>query len=171
MFLSVAPLLRVIQRLEFSMFNHYNLEEINDRARAAFIGMAIGDALGATVEFMNPSEIAKKYGIFKDIVGGGWLHLKPGQVTDDTEMALCIAGYCEEPLVTGAVAGNFAAWLTSRPVDCGDTCRKGIRLPAARTLESPLNEWTPETAPPCASFRRRRYRMKNCSKIHSNRRT
>ena len=73
------------------MFNHYNLEEIHDRARAAFIGMAIGDALGATVEFMTSSEIREKYGIFRDIIGGGWLRLKPGQVTDDTEMALCIA--------------------------------------------------------------------------------
>lgn len=73
------------------MFNQHNIEEIRDRARAAFIGMAIGDALGATVEFMTASEIATKYGTFRDIIGGGWLRLKPGQVTDDTEMALCIA--------------------------------------------------------------------------------
>jgi ADP-ribosyl-[dinitrogen reductase] hydrolase len=126
------------------MFNLHNLEEVNDRARAAFIGMAAGDALGATVEFMNSTEIAAKYGTFKDIVGGGWLHLKPGQVTDDTEMALCIAraivksqGWSLE-----AVAGNFAAWLKSRPVDCGDTCRKGIRAYLLHgRLESPPNEW------------------------------
>ncbi|MDD2581135.1 MAG: ADP-ribosyl-[dinitrogen reductase] hydrolase [Desulfuromonadaceae bacterium] len=126
------------------MFNHYNTEEIRDRARAAFIGMAIGDALGATVEFMTASEIAAKYGTFRDIVGGGWLRLKPGQVTDDTEMALCIAraivknqGWSLE-----AVAGNFAAWLKSRPVDCGDTCRKGIRAYMLKgQLESPPNEW------------------------------
>jgi len=126
------------------MFNQYNLEEIRDRARAAFIGMAIGDALGATVEFMTASEIAAKYGTFRDIVGGGWLRLKPGQVTDDTEMALCIAraivqnqGWSLE-----AVADNFAAWLKSRPVDCGDTCRKGIRAYMLKgQLESPPNEW------------------------------
>ena len=126
------------------MFNQYNLDEIHDRARAAFIGMAIGDALGATVEFMTASEIAAKYGTFRDIIGGGWLRLKPGQVTDDTEMALCVA----RAIVTSqtwsltAVADNFAAWLKSRPVDCGDTCRKGIRAYLLHgQLESPPNEW------------------------------
>ena len=126
------------------MFNRYNLDEIRDRARASFAGMAIGDALGATVEFMTASEINAKYGVFKEIIGEGWLRLKPGQVTDDTEMALCIARAIIE--VQGwsleVVARNFATWLKSRPVDCGDTCRKGIRAYIlGGTLESPLNEW------------------------------
>jgi ADP-ribosyl-[dinitrogen reductase] hydrolase len=126
------------------MFNQYNLEEIRDRARAAFIGMAIGDALGATVEFMTATEIAQKYGTFRDIVGGGWLRLKPGQVTDDTEMALCIgrAIIKSQGWAPQAIADSFAAWLKSRPVDCGDTCRKGIRRYMLHgTLEAPPNEW------------------------------
>ncbi len=126
------------------MFTQYNLEEIRDRARAAFIGMAIGDALGATVEFMTASEIASKYGTFRDIIGGGWLRLKPGQVTDDTEMALCIARaiVTKQGWSLEAVADNFAAWLRSRPVDCGDTCRKGIRAYLLHgRLEAPPNEW------------------------------
>jgi len=126
------------------MFNQYNLAEIRDRARAAFIGMAIGDALGATVEFMTTQEIAAKYGTFREIIGGGWLRLKAGQVTDDTEMALCIARAVvrNQSWSPEAIAGNFAAWLKSRPVDCGDTCRKGIRAHMLHgTLEVPLNEW------------------------------
>jgi ADP-ribosyl-[dinitrogen reductase] hydrolase len=126
------------------MFNQYNREEINDRARAAFVGMAIGDALGATVEFMTTMEIAAKYGTFKEIIGGGWLRLKPGQVTDDTEMALCIARAIvkNQAWSLEAIAENFAAWLKSRPVDCGDTCRKGIRAYMLNgTLEVPPNEW------------------------------
>ena len=126
------------------MFNQYNREEIQDRARAAFVGMAVGDALGATVEFMTPSEISAKFGVFRDIVGGGWLRLKAGQVTDDTEMALCIARAIVRNQVWSleAVAANFAAWLKSRPVDCGDTCRKGIRsFMLHGTLETPPNEW------------------------------
>lgn len=126
------------------MFHHYNLNDIHDRARAAFIGMAIGDAMGATVEFLTATEIQAKYGVFKNIIGGGWLRLKPGQITDDTEMALCIAraivqsqGWSLEQ-----IAHNFAAWLKSRPVDCGDTCRKGIRAYMLKgTLEAPPNEW------------------------------
>lgn len=126
------------------MFNRYNLEEIRDRARAAFIGMAIGDALGATVEFMTASEIAAKYGTFRDITGGGWLRLKPGSVTDDTEMALCIARAVvnSQGWALEAIADNFAAWLKSRPVDCGDTCRKGIRAYMLHgRLETPPNKW------------------------------
>jgi ADP-ribosyl-[dinitrogen reductase] hydrolase len=118
--------------------------ELKERARAAFIGMAIGDALGATVEFMTTTEITAQYGVFKEIIGGGWLRLKPGQVTDDTEMALCIAravtknqGWSRE-----AIAQEFAKWLKSRPVDCGDTCRKGIRAYMLHgTLEVPYNQW------------------------------
>lgn len=126
------------------MFHQYNLEEIHNRARGAFIGMAIGDAMGATVEFMTSSEIAAKYGVFRDIVGGGWLRLKPGQVTDDTEMAICMARAIvkNQRWSLEAIADNFVAWLRSRPVDCGDTCRKGIRAYLLNgQLASPPNEW------------------------------
>ena len=58
-----------------------------DRAMGCLAGLAVGDALGTTLEFKSP-------GSFKpidDIVGGGPFHLKPGQWTDDTSMALCLA--------------------------------------------------------------------------------
>mgnify|MGYP001320434777 CR=1 FL=1 len=57
------------------------------RARGALLGLAVGDAVGTTVEF-------KTRGTFKpmtDMVGGGPFRLKPGQFTDDTSMALCLA--------------------------------------------------------------------------------
>ena len=60
------------------------------RAAAAYLGLAIGDALGATVEFMTPREIVAQYGRHDSIRGGGWLRLKSGQVTDDTTMALAL---------------------------------------------------------------------------------
>jgi ADP-ribosyl-[dinitrogen reductase] hydrolase len=126
------------------MFITHNLVDIRNRARAAFIGMAIGDALGATLEFMTASEIKAKYGLFKEITGGGWLRLKPGQITDDTEMALCIARAIVEAQGWSleGIARNFAVWLKSRPVDCGDTCRKGIRNYMLNgLLETKPNEW------------------------------
>lgn len=58
-----------------------------DHLAGALIGLAAGDALGTTIEFKSP-------GTFKDltdIVGGGPFGLKPGQWTDDTSMALCLA--------------------------------------------------------------------------------
>ena len=118
--------------------------EIISRSRAALVGMAVGDALGGPVEFMTPHEIEAKYRTLAEMVGGGWLRLKPGQVTDDTEMSLCVARAIAK---TGsfslrAIADNFAAWLKTGPVDVGDTCRRGIRNYMLHgTLETPLNEW------------------------------
>ena len=67
------------------------LADVRGRAYATLLGSALGDALGATVEFCTPSEIRAQYGVLRKIVGGGWLKLKPGEVTDDTQMSLCIA--------------------------------------------------------------------------------
>ncbi|NJL50240.1 MAG: ADP-ribosyl-[dinitrogen reductase] hydrolase [Blastochloris sp.] len=102
---------------------------VENRALAAYLGFAIGDALGATVEFMTKGEIAAQYGVHREIVGGGWLKLKPGQVTDDTEMALALG---RSILRTGGldvrdVCEEFAAWLKTGPADVGNTCRRGIR--------------------------------------------
>ena len=118
--------------------------EVIRRAQAAFLGLAIGDALGATTEFMTPAEIRAKYGVHRKIRGGGWLHLKPGQVTDDTEMSLCIA---RALMVAGGwdlegIARQFAAWLKSNPRDVGATCRRGIRdFMVKGQLETPYNDW------------------------------
>ena len=54
-------------------------------------GVAVGDALGATVEFLVKEEIQRRHGRLRDIIGGGWLRLKPGEWTDDTEMTLAVA--------------------------------------------------------------------------------
>ncbi len=101
----------------------------NDRALAAFLGLAMGDALGATVEFMTRGEIAATYGVHKKIIGGGWLKLKPGAVTDDTQMALALGRSLIRRGFFDArdVCEEFAAWLRSHPPDVGNTCRRGIR--------------------------------------------
>ena len=55
--------------------------------RGALLGLAVGDALGVTVEFQEPGTFKP----VKDLVGGGVFQLLPGQWTDDTSMALCLA--------------------------------------------------------------------------------
>lgn len=62
-------------------------KEIQDKAKGAFVGLAAGDALGTTLEFKERDS----YPHLTDIVGGGPFKLKPGQWTDDTSMALCLA--------------------------------------------------------------------------------
>jgi ADP-ribosyl-[dinitrogen reductase] hydrolase len=116
--------------------------DVSDRARAAMLGLAIGDALGATVEFLTRSEIRAQYGVLREIQGGGWLHLRPGEVTDDTQMSLCIARSIDEVGWSPAdIAERFATWLRSRPPDVGNTCRRGIRrYLQTGLLEVPPNE-------------------------------
>lgn len=57
------------------------------RFRGSLLGLAAGDALGTTVEFERPGSFAP----LTDIVGGGPFRLQPGEWTDDTTMALCLA--------------------------------------------------------------------------------
>lgn len=117
---------------------------VYDRARAAFLGVAVGDALGATTEFMSPGEIRARYRVHRKIIGSGWLGLKAGQVTDDTEMSLALARaiLMRERWDLKQVADNFVGWMRSKPVDIGSTVRKGIRTYMTRgLLEMPCNEW------------------------------
>lgn len=58
---------------------------LRGRALGAYLGLAVGVALGAPAEFMTADEIRRA---LRDMVGGGWLKLKSGQVTDDTQMSL-----------------------------------------------------------------------------------
>jgi len=61
--------------------------DLQNRYRGALLGLAAGDAVGTTLEF-------KPRGSFEpltDMVGGGPFDLEPGQWTDDTSMALCLA--------------------------------------------------------------------------------
>ncbi|MFZ2405453.1 MAG: ADP-ribosyl-[dinitrogen reductase] hydrolase [Methylobacter sp.] len=103
-------------------------EQILNSALGAYLGFACGDALGATVEFMTPKQIQKRYGMHQDMIGGGWLALEAGQVTDDTQMSLAVgqAIIDHQGWNIQAVADNFVAWLESDPPDIGNTCRRGI---------------------------------------------
>ena len=103
--------------------------DIGNRALAACLGLAIGDALGATVEFMTAGEIAATYGVHRKMVGGGWLKLKPGAVTDDTQMALALGRSLirRQGFDARDVCEEFVLWLRGKPPDVGNTCRRGIR--------------------------------------------
>src|SRR6266446_3703974 len=61
--------------------------ERRDRYRGALLGLATGDSLGTTLEFRAPGSFNK----IDDMVGGGPFYLAPGEWTDDTSMALCLA--------------------------------------------------------------------------------
>jgi ADP-ribosylglycohydrolase len=58
-----------------------------ERYRGSLLGLATGDALGTTLEFKSPGSFTP----IDDLIGGGPFDLEPGQWTDDTSMALCLA--------------------------------------------------------------------------------
>ena len=58
-----------------------------ERFRGCLLGLAAGDALGTTLEFKRPGSFEP----INDMIGGGPFGLEPGEWTDDTSMALCLA--------------------------------------------------------------------------------
>ena len=63
------------------------MSELSQRMRGCLLGLAAGDAVGTSVEFARRGSFTP----LTDMIGGGPFHLKPGQWTDDTSMALCLA--------------------------------------------------------------------------------
>lgn len=61
--------------------------ELLDRYQGSLLGLAIGDALGAPIEFRPPGTFT----LITTFQGGGTHGLEPGQWTDDTSLALCLA--------------------------------------------------------------------------------
>lgn len=69
------------------MFKSPTYSPKENRYLGALLGLATGDAVGTTAEFLQPGTFAP----VTDMVGGGVAKLKAGQWTDDTSMALCLA--------------------------------------------------------------------------------
>lgn len=61
--------------------------ELRERFRGCLLGLASGDAVGTSVEFRPRGQFEP----LTDMLGGGYFELEPGQWTDDTSMALCLA--------------------------------------------------------------------------------
>ena len=106
-----------------------------DRIRGALYGVAVGDALGGPLEFMSDRQICDAYGRVTDMIGGGWLNLKPGEVTDDTQMTLCVARGILDALegdngldLVASVGQQFIAWADSKPKDIGGACSHSIAI-------------------------------------------
>lgn len=102
-----------------------------DRFRGSLLGLATGDALGTTIEFKPRGSFTP----LTDIVGGGPFRLKPGEWTDDTSMALCLA----ESLLThrgmtlADQAARYVRWwkegensVTGTCFDIGNTVRSAL---------------------------------------------
>ena len=135
-----------------------------DRALGCFLGLAVGDAVGASVEF-------KPRGSFPpvtDMTGGGPFNLKPGEWTDDTTMALCLAEslLADDALDLSDFMTRLQAWLEDgkntvpgRCFDIGITTRTAIesfiangRVAGSETADSAGNGSLVRLAPLAIRF-------------------
>ena len=107
---------------------------MQSRYRGCLLGLAVGDALGGPVEFMTTEQIIAKRGKpVREMIGGGWLKLRPGETTDDTAMARALA---ESLVAVGGfdaadVAARYVRWMQSKPPDIGNITRIALRADRA----------------------------------------
>lgn len=101
-----------------------------DRARGALLGLAVGDALGTTTEFARIEQApypTLATGPSTDIVGDGPFGLSPGAITDDTQLAVCLARSLVERKGFDAanVAARYVAWQ-DEAFDIGNQTRMAL---------------------------------------------
>ena len=95
-------------------------EDRRDRAVGALLGLAVGDAIGTTLEFKRRDAQPP----VTDMIGGGPFGLRPGQWTDDTAMALCLA---DSILASGGLdqhdlMARFVRWWRHGENSCTGAC-------------------------------------------------
>jgi ADP-ribosyl-[dinitrogen reductase] hydrolase len=97
------------------------------RIRGGLLGLACGDALGATLEFLPKRQI--RLLAHRNIIGGGMLKWKAGEITDDTGMTIAVTeGILDNPRNPVKTVGDrFVKWFNANPVDVGHTCRVAIK--------------------------------------------
>lgn len=121
-----------------------NNNNLKNTIKGALYGVAVGDALGAPLEFMSAEQIERRHGLVTDMIGGGWLNVEPGEITDDTQMTLAVAeGILEKPEnPIEAIGERFIAWARNGPKDIGGTCSRSIYGAAAGGAKRPTeDEW------------------------------
>lgn len=118
---------------------------IRDRAVGALLGLAVGDAVGTTLEFAARDSRPR----LEDMIGGGPFHLKPGQWTDDTAMALALAdslascdGLDEQDLLT-----RFTDWWRRGTYSCTGSC-----FDIGGTTAQALRRWETTRADHCGDI-------------------
>jgi ADP-ribosyl-[dinitrogen reductase] hydrolase len=101
---------------------------LRDRFRGTLLGLATGEALGAPAEFLTAEQVVEKYGVITEMIGGGVHDIAPGEVTDATEMMLCLArsladngGFEPEDIMA-----RYGAWLERQPTHASLTVRAAL---------------------------------------------
>ncbi len=102
-----------------------SLSPREDRRAGALLGLGAGDSLGATHEFRGPEDVPAGP---LEVVGGGDFGWRPGEPTNDTELALAVLeGYRGGGLDLGAVRDAMLRWEDKDPRDIGNQTRRALR--------------------------------------------
>ena len=117
-------------------------QAIQDRCRGALLGLAVGDAVGTTLEF----RARDTYPPLTDMIGGGPFGLLPGQWTDDTAMALALADSLagRDDLYEQDMLARFADWWQTGSYSCTGTC-----FDIGATTQQALARWQRTKADHC----------------------
>jgi ADP-ribosylglycohydrolase len=112
--------------------------------RGCLLGLACGDAVGTTVEFSRPGSFAP----VEDMVGGGPFGLEPGEWTDDTAMALCLATSlveCRQFDPTDQMQ-RYTRWYREGYLSCNGCC-----FDIGNTVRAALHRFEQAKQPYCGS--------------------
>jgi ADP-ribosyl-[dinitrogen reductase] hydrolase len=126
----------VITRLAEGLGLETTSISLRERYVGTLLGLACGDALGGPLEFLKRDEIAARFSTgVTEFIGGGWLRLDPGEVTDDTQQALILAeSLTDDGLDLDRLAAGLIAWFRGDPKDIGNTTRIALEALAAGTV-------------------------------------
>lgn len=101
---------------------------LRDRYRGTLLGLAVGEALGAPAEFLTAEQIVERHGVITEMLGGGIYEVEPGEITDATEMMLCLAqsmadhgGFEPEDIMA-----RLGVWLQKQPRHVSLTVRAAL---------------------------------------------
>lgn len=96
---------------------------LEDAALGCILGALVGDAAGATLEFLQRKPTLAEVNRAMQMPGGGVWQVAPGQITDDGELTLCLLQALAEnrAFEIESVARYYARWIDSDPFDIGTT--------------------------------------------------
>ena len=120
------------------------------KAKGCILGVAIGDALGAPVEFDSIESIKSKYGKGGVTNLARWGGFPAGSYTDDTQMSMATArgiiqaGGSEEINIIRAVYAEYLSWLKTQTIPHerrapGNTCLGALGSGKMGRIEKPIN--------------------------------
>ncbi len=107
---------------------------IDDRIAGALLGVHVGDALGASAEFMSPAQVLEHFplGVY-EITGGGAFDWAPGAATDDTSLTKAVLDAYARRDLTAALA----VWRGDEEIDA--VCNSVLRELLTYMMEDPRN--------------------------------